>query len=125
MSYQASAYSRPATRNDGLTVDDVCDAILHQFATAQRWQLFDRLVGRPEVTDCGFRIAEVRISPRPCAERDAKMTYLHDEKGWTYPEIAAELHLTVRTVARACQRFRKRPKGDSDSLSPTCLPYAS
>lgn len=87
-------------------------AITSEFTDEQRDQLMDLLVGRVP----GWRIAEARNSPRPCEDRDAELTRLHEEDGLTYPEIGRLMHLRPEAVARAVQRFRTRR--DSISLSP-------
>jgi hypothetical protein len=82
----------------------------------------DALAGSPRVAMLGWRVSERRLSPRRHADRDAKMTYLHDKRGLDYTEIGRLFNLKPRTVAKACQRFRQR--GDIESLSPLCLRYA-
>lgn len=89
--------------------------------SVQLYQFVEGLVGRVP----GWNISERRISPRPQAQRDEKMTRLHDSGKLSYPDIARLYHLKPETVARAIQRFRQRQQDDSDSLSPSFTGYAS
>lgn len=95
------------------TDDKLFGAVL-ALSPGSRWRLFDRLVGRPEIAAVGFRISECRLSPRPCAQRDAKWSALHDD-GLSYADIARAHSTTRSTVAKAVQRHRRRR--DIDSLS--------
>jgi hypothetical protein len=94
-------------------IDDLTDAELLAH--------LDALAGAPRVQTLGWRVSEHRLSPRPNADRDAKMTDLHDKRELDYTEIGRLFNLKPRTVARAVQRFRQRR--DSESLSPRSLPY--
>ncbi len=100
-------------------------ARINRMSDAELVEHLDYLAGLPRVRSLGWRVREARHAQRPCAERDVMMTRLHEEKGLTYSEIGRLFSLKPKTVAKAIERFRRRPKGDSDSLSPSCLPYAS
>ena len=116
-------YSAGRTPSQATNSDDALFAAVLALPPRRRWRHFDRLVGRREVSEIGFNVSERRLSPPPNAQRDATMASLHDDGGLTYPEIARAYHITPAACARACQRFRRRQKGDNESLSPSCLPY--
>ena len=102
-------------------VDDALAQVV-SLTISDMWHFCDRLTGRSELAAAGWHLSEKRISRRPNAQRDAKMTALNDG-GLSYADIAHAYHLDPRTVARACQRFRRRQRGDTESMSPSCLPY--
>lgn len=112
MGYSSHAAPRQA-RN---TVDGLLSRVL-ALPCAPLYQFLEGLMGRV----LGWRIAEKRLAPRPCEQRDAQWVCLNDG-GLSYGDIARAEHVSPRTVARACQRFRRR---DSESLSPPFTPYAS
>ena len=89
-------------RTTPMTIDDVVSVITVDFDDAQRWKLFDRLVGRVP----GWRISEKRLSPRPNEERDRKWTELNDN-GLSYGDIALAVGLPRSTVASAVYRYRQ------------------
>jgi hypothetical protein len=85
-----------------LTIDDMVSVITVDFDDAQRWKLFDRLVGRVP----GWRISEKRASVRPNEERDSTWTQLNDN-GLSYADIALAVGLPRSTVASAVYRYRQ------------------
>ena len=102
-------------RNANNVVDGLAFRILN-LSSSNLWCLFDRLVGRPEVSRAGWRISQCRSSPRPKAKRDAVWTRLHDDEGLSYSEIAHAFQTTRAAVAKAVQRYRQRVDAESVSI---------
>lgn len=75
--------------------------------SAQLWDLFDRLAGRPEVVAAGWRLSERRPRAERYPARNAEIRRRKAE-GWSYGQLALHYGLSRSAVVRIVRAGRRK-----------------